>query len=58
MDYMVQEKDHFSPYITEDFQEYIERKSQDKVHGNNLELQAIAEMYNRPIEVYTYSSGK
>ena len=29
-----------------------------KVYGNNIEIQAFAEMYNRPIHIYSYSTGK
>jgi OTU domain-containing protein 5 len=29
-----------------------------KVYGNNVEIQAFAEMYNRPIHIYSYSTGK
>ncbi|CDW52058.1 OTU domain containing protein [Trichuris trichiura] len=32
-------------------------KSQETAHGNHVELQAIAEMYNRPIEVYQYNTS-
>jgi OTU-like cysteine protease len=42
---------HFSNYITEDFTSYIARKQLDGVHGNNPEIQAISELFNRPIEV-------
>ena len=27
-------------------------------HGNHIEMQAMAEMYNRTFEVYQYSTGK
>ncbi|KAG6475371.1 hypothetical protein ZIOFF_064589 [Zingiber officinale] len=27
------------------------------VYGNNIEIQAFAEMYNRPIHIYSYSTG-
>jgi len=54
MDYMVAERDHYSQFVTEEFDEYIERKRQDKCFGNHTEMQAMAEMYNRPIEVYSY----
>jgi len=54
MDYMVAERDHYSQFVTEDFDEYIKRKRQDKCFGNHTEMQAMAEMYNRPIEVYSY----
>ena len=43
--------------MTEDFDSYIRRKKNDYCHGNNVEMQALSEMYNRPIEVYVYSTG-
>ncbi|XP_070559838.1 OTU domain-containing protein 5-like [Ptychodera flava] len=55
MDYMVKNADHFSQYVTEDFSAYINRKRSDNCHGNHPEMQALSEMYNRPIEVYSYS---
>lgn len=55
MDYMAKNSDHFSQFVTEDFKLYIARKRQDTSHGNHTEIQALAEMYNRPIEVYQYS---
>ncbi|XP_046841652.1 OTU domain-containing protein 5-A-like [Xenia sp. Carnegie-2017] len=55
MDYMVKNADHFSQYVTEDFDEYIKRKRANNCHGNNIEMQALSEMYNRTIEVYKYS---
>lgn len=48
--------DYFSQYVTEDFSEYLRRKSLDHSHGNHIEIQAMSEMFNRPIEVYHYSS--
>lgn len=49
--------DYFSKFVTEDFDSYIRRKKNDYCHGNNVEMQALSEMYNRPIEVYVYSTG-
>ncbi len=50
--------DYFSQFITEeDFEHYVNRKRSDKCYGNNIEMQAMAEMYNRAIEVYQYSTG-
>ena len=49
--------DYFSQYVTEDFKQYINRKRSDHCYGNNLEMQAIAEMYNRTIEVFQYGTG-
>jgi OTU domain-containing protein 5 len=57
MDYMVKNADHFSQFITEDFKDYVTRKREDHVHGNHVEMQAIAEIFSRPIEVYEYSTG-
>lgn len=55
MDYMVHNRDHFSEFITEDFDLYIERKRHEREHGNHVEIQAMSEMYSRCIEVYHYS---
>eukprot|EP01112_Ceratiomyxa_fruticulosa_P019528 TRINITY_DN6409_c0_g1_i1.p1 TRINITY_DN6409_c0_g1~~TRINITY_DN6409_c0_g1_i1.p1 ORF type:complete len:412 (-),score=126.56 TRINITY_DN6409_c0_g1_i1:111-1346(-) len=56
MAYMEAERDHFSAFITEDFDSYLQRKRQDMVYGNHLEIQAMAEMFNRPVEVYCGNS--
>ncbi|MED6156895.1 hypothetical protein PIB30_018640 [Stylosanthes scabra] len=56
IDYMEKERDHFSQFITEGFTTYCKRKRRDKVYGNNVEIQAICEMYNRPIHIYSYST--
>ncbi|XP_047325507.1 OVARIAN TUMOR DOMAIN-containing deubiquitinating enzyme 6 [Impatiens glandulifera] len=56
IDYMEQERDHFSQFMTEGFTSYIQRKRRNKVYGNNIEIQALAEMYNRPIHIYCYST--
>ena len=52
MDYMTKNRDYFSQYITEEFDEYVARKRHPHCHGNYIEMQAISEMFNRPIEVY------
>lgn len=56
VDYLRAERDHFSQFVTEDFDQYLARKRQDKVYGNNVELQAMSELFNRPIEVYRSSA--
>lgn len=56
IDYMEQERDHFSQFITEGITSYCRRKRRDKVYGNNMEIQALSEMYNRPIHIYSYST--
>jgi len=47
------ERDHYSQFVTEDFDAYVNRKRRSKCFGNNVEIQAMSELYNRPIEVYT-----
>ncbi|KAK2640791.1 hypothetical protein Ddye_022554 [Dipteronia dyeriana] len=56
IDYMERERDHFSQFITEGFTSYCKRKRRDKVYGNNVEIQALSEMYNRPIHIYSYTT--
>jgi len=56
MDYLAQNSEYFSQYLTEDIHEYIARKRYLGVHGNHLEIQALSEMYNRPIHIYCYSA--
>ncbi|XP_024986784.1 OTU domain-containing protein 5-B-like isoform X1 [Cynara cardunculus var. scolymus] len=56
IDYMERERDHFSQFVTEGFTSYCKRKRRDKVYGNNVEIQALCEMYNRPIHIYSYST--
>uniref|UniRef100_A0A0B6YBP0 ubiquitinyl hydrolase 1 n=1 Tax=Arion vulgaris TaxID=1028688 RepID=A0A0B6YBP0_9EUPU len=55
LDYMSKNADFYSQYVTEDFTMYINRKRLDSCHGNHLEIQAITELFNRPVEVYQYS---
>lgn len=55
MDYIHQEQEHFSQYITQNFDAYLRRKRRDQTYGNHIEIQAMSEMYNRPIVVYMYS---
>mmetsp|Transcript_14662 Transcript_14662/g.21575 ORF Transcript_14662/g.21575 Transcript_14662/m.21575 type:complete len:501 (-) Transcript_14662:77-1579(-) len=58
LDHMAKDEEHFSHFVTgEAFADYIERKRQDGVHGNNPEIQAISELFNRPVEVFTPDNG-
>lgn len=71
MDYMAQNEEHFSDFIAASsddemiipqnksisaFQAYIARKRISGVHGNHTEIQALSELFNRPVEVYTPES--
>ncbi len=52
------DQEHFSQFvIDEPFPRYVARKRQDGVHGNNPEIQAISELFNRPVEVFTPEMG-
>lgn len=56
---MPQEKneEHYSKFVNEPYTSYISRKRLDGVHGNNPEIQAMSELYNRPIQVYIPEQG-
>jgi hypothetical protein len=72
MDYMAHNEEHYSCFIASSssdevvlrpgnrsstpFQAYIARKRMNGVHGNHTEIQALSELFNRPVEVYTPSS--
>lgn len=52
VEYMRKNEEHYKHFIEEDFSQYIQRKSRPGVHGNHVEIQAVSELYNRPVEVY------
>ena len=56
MDYMLKNDKFFSKFIPEAFDEYIRRKRNKSTYGDHVEIQALSEIYNRPIEVYQYSA--
>ena len=39
MDYMSKNSDHFSQFVTEDFNDYVRRKRNEHEHGNHVEMQ-------------------
>lgn len=55
MEYIEVEKEFFSKFIDCDFEEYIEMKRTSGVWGDDIELQALSELYSRPIEIYSHS---
>lgn len=58
LDFMAKDESHFSQFVTgEPFQDYINRKRHDGVHGNNPEIQAVSELFNRPVELYIPDNG-
>eukprot|EP00347_Sterkiella_histriomuscorum_P002114 403369422 len=57
LDYISLEREFFSQFIIgglDNFDMYVHWKRQDAVWGDDIELQAISEIYNRPIEIYAY----
>lgn len=44
-------------FVTEDIDSYVSRKRNNHVHGNHIEIQAISEIFNRPVEIYAYHTG-
>jgi hypothetical protein len=55
---MAKDEAHFAHFVEdEDFSAYIKRKRREGVHGNNPEIQAISELFNRPVEVFTPDNG-
>lgn len=56
MQYIRQEQAFFQDYITEDIEQYAERKERDGIWGDDVEIQALSEIYCRPIEIYATSA--
>ena len=59
MEYIEQDKEYFSDFIIggqSKFEEYVARKKQNGKWGDDLEIQALSEIYNRPVEIYAYSN--
>lgn len=56
MDYIQINKEYFAQFVTEDITKYISRKRKNNVHGNHIEIQAISEMYNRAVELFSYQT--
>lgn len=54
MDYIYKNREYFEQFLTEDIHSYVKRKRQNHLHGNHIEIQAMSEMYNRPVELYCY----
>jgi OTU domain-containing protein 5 len=59
MDYLLIEREFFSQFVEggdKEFDNYINMKRKSGVWGDDVELQAISELYNRPIEIYSGSN--
>jgi len=56
MNYIQHERYFFENFIAgETFEEYVTRMRMDGEWGDNVEIQAMSEIYDRPIEIYAYS---
>jgi len=61
VDYMELEADYFSNFVTggddgTDFKSYADNMRKSGAWGDHLEIQAMSEIYERPIFVYAYST--
>jgi len=59
MDYLDIERNFFGSYIVggvAKFDEYLNLKRKDGCWGDDVEIQAMSEIYNCPIEIYAYST--
>ena len=56
IDHMEKNRDYYSAFVTEEFDSYLNRKRRLDCYGNNIEIQAMSELYNRPIQIFRYST--
>lgn len=56
--FQCQNREYYMQFVTEDIDDYVLRKRNNYVHGNHIEIQAISEIFNRPVEIYAYHTGK
>lgn len=55
-DYMERDREFFSMYVGEDFDEYLARQRKPNEWGDHVEVVALREMYNKNVEVYDKDS--
>jgi len=51
--HMNQHRNRFKVFVTEDFDEYLKRIRKVSVWGDDLEIRAIEEILDRPIQIYS-----
>ena len=59
MDYMETERAFFEPYVEgnmDDFLKYVAFKRRNAVWGDDPEVQALCELYDRPAEIWAYDA--
>lgn len=58
MDFIEKDREHFQAFVAEeDFDSYVRRKRRGGTFGDNTEIQAMAELYNRPVIVFEPLDG-
>jgi len=56
MRYIDGESSYFRAFVVGDFDAYVTRMCQSGEWGDHLEIQALSEVYDMPIEIYAYST--
>lgn len=56
MQYIQTERAYFHNFIEGNFDDYIARKRTHGEWGDDVEIQAMSEIYDRPIEIYAYDT--
>ncbi|CAB1106592.1 unnamed protein product [Ectocarpus sp. CCAP 1310/34] len=56
VEHMYRHRARFGVFVAEDFRDYLFRIRQPGVWGDDLEIRALEEMFDRPIEIYSSES--
>jgi len=56
IEYLAVERNYFFEYVDENYELYLDRMKLDGTWGGNVEIQAMCEIYGRPIEIFAYSA--
>lgn len=52
VEHMKRYRERFQTFVAEDFSEYLKRMKQQCVWGDDVEIRALEELFDRPIEIY------
>ena len=58
LDYMEAERTYFEPYVSVGWEQYVAEKRELGSWGDEPELQALCELYNRSAQVWSYDADK
>ena len=56
MDHIEAQQEFYKDYIPINFDSYVEFKRKSGAWGDDIEIQAISELYKRPVRIYAYSA--